>query len=121
MAREEVCCFEPGDQGGTFNGGALVTAIGAAVFRELSRPEFLAGVVRTGAYLTERLEDVSARHGERGARGRGLLVAMALSAPRAASVVERAFEAGLLLNAPRPDVLRFMPALNVSRPENRIG
>jgi acetylornithine/N-succinyldiaminopimelate aminotransferase len=42
---------------------------------------------------------------------------MALSAPRAAAIVERAFERGLLLNAPRPDVLRFMPALNVSRAE----
>ncbi len=117
VAREEVCCFEPGDQGGTFNGGALVTAMGAAVFREVSRPEFLAGVVRTGAYLTERLQAVATRHGERSVRGRGLLVAMVLSAPRAAKVAERAFEAGLLLNAPRPDILRFMPALNVARAE----
>ena len=117
VAREEVCCFEPGDQGGTFNGGALVTAIGAAVFREVSRPMFLAKVVRTGEYLTRRLQEVAARHGERGVRGRGLLVALALASERATSVVDRAFEAGLLVNAPRPDVLRFMPALNVSEAE----
>jgi acetylornithine/N-succinyldiaminopimelate aminotransferase len=117
VAREEVCCFEPGDQGGTFNGGALVTAIGAAVFREVSQPAFLAQVERTGEYLTKRLRETSARHGERGVRGRGLLVALALSSERATSVVDRAFEAGLLLNAPRKDVIRFMPALNVSHAE----
>jgi acetylornithine/N-succinyldiaminopimelate aminotransferase len=33
------------------------------------------------------------------------------------SIVTQAFEAGLLLNGPRPDSLRFMPALNVSREE----
>ncbi|HTG09065.1 MAG TPA: acetylornithine transaminase, partial [Bradyrhizobium sp.] len=37
--------------------------------------------------------------------------------PIAASVVAQAFEDGVLLNAPRPDALRFMPALNVNRAE----
>ncbi|MEO7404614.1 MAG: acetylornithine transaminase, partial [Burkholderiales bacterium] len=32
-------------------------------------------------------------------------------------VVERAREAGLLINAPRPSWLRFMPALNVTDAE----
>jgi acetylornithine/N-succinyldiaminopimelate aminotransferase len=37
--------------------------------------------------------------------------------PIAAAIVARAFEAGVLLNAPQPDALRFMPALNVTRNE----
>jgi acetylornithine/N-succinyldiaminopimelate aminotransferase len=114
LARESVCCFEIGDQGGTFNGGALVTAMGAAVLRTVSDPAFLDSVVRNGDYLKGRLEELSAGRDQRGVRGRGLLLAMVLGAPRAAEVVERAFGEGLLLNAPRPDVLRFMPALNVS-------
>jgi acetylornithine/N-succinyldiaminopimelate aminotransferase len=117
VAREDVCCFEPGDQGGTFNGNALVTAAGTAVVRHVGRPEFLDGVGRMGAYLMQRLEELSARRGGRGVRGRGLLVAMALATPTAPSVVDRAFEAGLLVNAPRPDLLRFMPALDVTRTE----
>ena len=32
-------------------------------------------------------------------------------------VVREALAAGLLLNAPRPHLLRFMPALNVTREE----
>jgi acetylornithine/N-succinyldiaminopimelate aminotransferase len=35
----------------------------------------------------------------------------------AASIVAQAFDDGVLLNAPRPDTLRFMPALNVTREE----
>lgn len=114
LAREEVCCFEPGDQGGTFNGGALVTAIGAAVLRVVSDPEFLAHVRAAGHHLQARLKALSARYGEGEVRGRGLLVALALSADRATDVVSRAFDAGLLVNAPRANVLRFMPALNVT-------
>jgi acetylornithine/N-succinyldiaminopimelate aminotransferase len=117
LAREEVCCFEPGEQGGTFNGGALVTAIGHAVLRVVADPAFLAHVRAAGAHLQGRLRELSARHGHGEVRGRGLLVALALSADRANDVVARAFDAGLLINSPRPNVLRFMPALNVTYEE----
>ena len=50
-------------------------------------------------------------------RGRGLLLALDLKLPIAPAIVAQAFEAGLLLNAPRADTLRFMPALNVARAE----
>jgi acetylornithine/N-succinyldiaminopimelate aminotransferase len=50
-------------------------------------------------------------------RGKGLLLALELNQPVASSVVDAALELGLLINAPRPSVLRFMPALNVSRVE----
>jgi acetylornithine/N-succinyldiaminopimelate aminotransferase len=38
LAREAVCCFEPGDQGGTYNGNPLMTAVGVAVMRRLTAP-----------------------------------------------------------------------------------
>jgi acetylornithine/N-succinyldiaminopimelate aminotransferase len=117
LAREAICCFDPGDQGGTFNGGALVTAMGAAVLRTVGDPSFLGEVVRSGEYLRGRLEELSDRRGHRGVRGRGLLLAMALAEPRASEIVDQAFAGGLLLNAPRPDILRLMPALNVTREE----
>lgn len=119
VARDAVCCFEPGDQGGTFNGNALATAAGAAVFRVVSDPAFLAEVTRTGAYLAERLGTLAKQHGGF-VRGRGLLLALVLDADRANdanAIVARAFDLGVLLNAPRPNVLRFMPALNVTRAE----
>ena len=33
-----VCCFEYGDQGGTFNGNPLMTAVGCAVVETVSSP-----------------------------------------------------------------------------------
>jgi acetylornithine/N-succinyldiaminopimelate aminotransferase len=117
VASREASCFEPGDQGGTFNGSALMTAVGCAVMETVGRPEFLAGVRETGDYLARRLGDLATSLGHGAVRGRGLLLAVALTRGDAATVVDRAFERGLIINAPRNDTLRFMPALTVTPDE----
>jgi acetylornithine/N-succinyldiaminopimelate aminotransferase len=117
LAQEEICLFEAGDQGGTFNGNPLMTAVGNAVVDEISRPEFLARVRQNGDYLKTELKQLSQELSLGEARGEGLLLALDLNQPVAARVVENALERGLLLNSPRPSVLRFMPALNVTREE----
>lgn len=117
LATERVSVFEHGDQGGTFNGNPLMAAVGIAVLEEMLRPAFLPQVRAMGAYLGERLTALSAELGLGPERGIGLLRALDLKEPIGAKVVERAREAGLLVNSPRPALLRFMPALNVSREE----
>jgi acetylornithine/N-succinyldiaminopimelate aminotransferase len=117
VAREEVCAFEHGDQGGTYNGNPLMCAVGCAVMEAVTAPGFLERVAANGAYLARGLSALSARHGLREVRGRGLLQALDLGRDVAQRVVESTREAGLLLNAPRAGVLRFMPALNVAREE----
>jgi len=117
VASAAASCFEPGDQGGTFNGSALMTAVGCAVLETVRQPEFLASVRAVGDYLAARLGALSAGLGHGAVRGRGLLLALALGRGDATTVVEAAFERGLLINAPRPDTLRFMPALTVTRDE----
>jgi acetylornithine/N-succinyldiaminopimelate aminotransferase len=117
VAREEVCCFEPGDQGGTFNGNAFATAVGCAVMDEVARPGFLPHVAQMGIYLTAALQALSHQHRLGTVRGKGLLLALDLKREIGSQVVAEAFAKGLLINAPRPDSLRFMPALNVTREE----
>ena len=117
IAKEEVSCFEPGDQGGTFNGNPLMAAVGCAIMDVVCARGFLAGVVERGAYLMKCLSALSARHAMGEVRGRGLLVALDLQNDIAPRVVERARDDRLLLNAPRPNLLRFMPALNLLREE----
>jgi acetylornithine/N-succinyldiaminopimelate aminotransferase len=117
LAREDACLFEAGDQGGTFNGNPLMTAVGHAVVQEISRPEFLAQVENSGIYFAARLNSLSRELGLGEVRGKGLLLALELNQPVASSVVDAALDLGLLINAPRPSVLRFMPALNVTRGE----
>ncbi|MFI4987491.1 MAG: acetylornithine transaminase [Alphaproteobacteria bacterium] len=117
VAHKGACCFAHGDQGGTFNGNPLMTAVGCAVMEEVTRPGFLERVSDTGGYLAGRLAELAERHGYGAVRGRGLLLALDLGRDMGPRIVERALERGLLINAPRPDTLRFMPALTVTREE----
>jgi acetylornithine/N-succinyldiaminopimelate aminotransferase len=116
-AKEKISCFVPGDQGGTFNGNALVTAAGTVVLDIVGQPEFLDEVTAKGEYLRKRLAELATRYGHGETQGRGLLIGWTLRTQNAAEIVKRAFENRLLLNAPRPDILRFMPALTVAREE----
>jgi acetylornithine/N-succinyldiaminopimelate aminotransferase len=117
VAHEDVCCFEHGDQGGTFNGNAFATAVGCAVMEEIGKLGFLQQVTQSGIYLTGHLEALARKHKLGGVRGKGLLLALDLKRNVGSAVAAKAMEKGLLINAPRPDSLRFMPALNVAREE----
>lgn len=120
LAQEAICCFEPGDQGGTYNGNPLMTAVGAAVTRRLLADGFLDEVTALGEYLAQGLRDLAGKYGHVGERGSGLLRALILADERGPQIVQQALAVephGLLLNSPRPNLLRFMPALNVSRDE----
>jgi len=117
LAQEAVCCFEHGDQGGTYNGNPLMTAVGNAVLEAILAPGFLDGVTARGDALQRGLTKLAARHALGEVRGRGLLVALDLGRDIGPKIVDAAREAGLLLNSPRPATLRFMPALTTSAAE----
>ncbi|NYT37847.1 acetylornithine transaminase [Allopusillimonas soli] len=116
-AREAVSVFAHGDQGGTYNGNPLMTAAGIAVFDTLTAPGFLDSVQARAQQLSEGLWDLSAKWGMGGERGEGLLRALLLGRDEGPAIVDAARNwapEGMLLNAPRPNLLRFMPALNVT-------
>ena len=120
LCKADVASFEAGDQGGTYNGNPLMTAVGSSVISQLTAPGFLDDVKAKGEYLREQLLALSAEFNLGGERGEGLLRALMLNKDIVPQIVEEAREmapVGLLLNAPRPNLLRFMPALNVSREE----
>ncbi len=120
LAKEAVSCFAHGDQGGTFNGNPLMTAVGVAIMQTLLAPGFLDQVRESGAYLSHRLSGLAAEFGMPGERGLGLLRALKLATPDGTRIVEAARllqPVGLLVNAPRPNLLRFMPALTVTKAE----
>lgn len=116
-ATEAVSCFEHGDQGGTYNGNPLMAAVGLAVLNTINTPSFLETVSLRAQQLSDGLNALSSKWGFEGERGSGLLRALKLGEAIGPAIVDAARETdpeGLLLNAPRPDLLRFMPALNVS-------
>ncbi len=117
LCREEIACFEAGDQGGTYNGNPLMTAVGIAIAKTLLAPGFLQSVKDKGDYLSNALLKLSEKHGLAGERGEGLLRALKLGKNIGPQIVDKARDLepfGLLLNSPRPDLLRFMPSLNVT-------
>lgn len=119
LANTRADCFEPGDQGGTYCGNPLMAAVGSAVLDVVAEPMFLAGVRERAAQMQAVLERHAVRLGGT-VRAAGLLQALVLPTPVAPQVVEQArllAPEGLLLNAARPDVLRLMPALNVTAQE----
>jgi acetylornithine/N-succinyldiaminopimelate aminotransferase len=113
LAREAVACFEIGDHGSTFTGNSLMCA-GALAVLEVIDSDAHARVRQDSAAALERtLRALAREHGAQ-LRGRGHLWALVLPEPHAVKVRDQAFERGLLINAARPHVLRFMPALDVA-------
>ncbi len=116
LAAKTACCFEPGDQGGTYNGNPLVTAAALAVLDVVTAPGFLEHVQEAGRYLRHRLGSLAGLFGA-SVRGRGLLWALVLPGASAEIVAQRCWERGLIVNVARPHVVRFMPSLRVTDQE----
>ena len=122
LATDAVACFVPGDQGGTYNGNPLMTAVGISVITQLLAPGFLESVKAKGELLKSELLKLCTEFHLEGERGEGLLRALMLGKDIGGKLVELARDRnpeGLLINSPRPNLLRFMPALNVSDDEIR--
>ena len=73
-----------------------------------------------GEYLMGKLNALKEQHPFiEEVRGMGLLVGLQMSDERAGAVVAECLDNGLLMNAVRPNTLRFMPPLNVSTRRDR--
>lgn len=116
LANQRASCFEPGDQGGTFNGNPFGAAVALRVLDIVTAPDFLAHVTRMGEKLHAGLAALAHTFGGH-VRGRGLLLAWVLDRDLAPALVDRARAQGLLVNAARPNILRLMPSLKIASEE----
>lgn len=114
LAKDKFCVFEQGDQGGTFCAQPLAMVAGLAVVGEVIGKRIPARARSRGKYLMRRLKAMAGEFGFTDVRGMGLLVAVDLSQDKGPQVAVECLQRGLLINAPGPSTLRFMPALNVS-------
>lgn len=103
----------PGSHGTTFGGNPVAAAAGLAVLGIIERDGLLARAVEAGDRLAAGI--LALGHPQVvGVRGRGLLRGVLLADPVAPAVAEAALEAGFVINAPRPQVLRLAPPLVIS-------
>ncbi|MGW2211822.1 acetylornithine transaminase [Streptomyces sp. NPDC001781] len=104
--------LRPGQHGTTFGGNPVACAAGLAVLDTIADEDLLANTKRQSEALRagiEALDHPLVDH----VRGAGLLLGIVLTGPHANQAQAAAQEAGFLVNAPTPDVVRLMPPLNL--------
>ncbi|GAA3397581.1 acetylornithine transaminase [Streptomyces roseoviridis] len=108
--------FTPGHHGTTFGGNPVACAAGLAVLDTLAADGRLDEVKRLGEKLRDGIE-ASGHPLVSHVRGSGLLLGIVLTESLAPQVQQAAQDAGLLVNAPAPDVVRLMPPLVIGDAE----
>ncbi|MFJ8200511.1 acetylornithine transaminase [Streptomyces sp. NPDC096152] len=104
--------LRPGQHGTTFGGNPVACAAGLAVLDTIAGEGLLDNVKRQSERLREGIESLGhplIAH----VRGAGLLLGIVLTEPLAPQTQQAAQDAGFLVNAPAPDVVRLMPPLNL--------
>ncbi|MEV7286585.1 acetylornithine transaminase [Streptomyces sp. NPDC093252] len=108
--------LQPGQHGTTFGGNPVACAAGLAVLDTIANDGLLDNVKRQSGSLRDGIEALGhplVAH----VRGAGLLLGIVLTEPLAPRVQQAAQDAGFLVNAPAPDVVRLMPPLNLGDDE----
>jgi len=117
--------FKPGDHGTTFGGNPVVTAVARAAFRKINTPEMMEQVQKSGLVIRKHLEELNDELSLfETIRGRGMMLGAVLSKAwkgKAPAMVNACQEQGVLVLVAGPDVLRFLPPLNISTNELRAA
>ncbi|WDV50467.1 acetylornithine transaminase [Streptomyces coeruleorubidus] len=108
--------LQPGHHGTTFGGNPVACAAGLAVLDTIENEGLLQNVKRQSEKLRDGVEGLGHELIDF-VRGAGLLLGIVLTEPLAPQVQQAAQDAGLLVNAPAPDVVRLMPPLNIADDE----
>ncbi len=118
MAKERAAVFVPGEHGSTFGGNPLACAAGLAVLKFMLDNGLPASVKRTGDYLAAGLRGLQKKYSSiTDVRGRGLLMAIEFDRDMAGRVLTACLERSLLVNAVKPNALRFIPPLIIGNSE----
>jgi acetylornithine aminotransferase len=108
--------LQPGQHGTTFGGNPIACAAGLAVLDTIADEGLLENVKQQSEKLRDGIESLGhplIAH----VRGAGLLLGIVLTEPLAPQVQQAAQDAGFLVNAPAPEVVRLMPPLNLGEAE----
>ncbi len=100
----------PKEHGTTFGGNPLAAAAALATLDVIEAEGLVERAAALGEILRNQLENLA---GVAHVSGTGLLLGINLVEPRAPQVVAAALEAGFIINAPAPSVIRLAPALTV--------
>jgi len=113
--KEIADTFKPGMHASTFGGSPLVCKAALGVFKAIGKYKMLKNARLMGEYLKERLTGLKEKYPcIREIRGLGLMVGVQLSVA-GKTIVEKCSNDGLIINCTQDQVLRIMPALDVTK------
>ena len=109
---DEKCCdvLTKSTHGSTFGGNPLACAGGNVVIDRVSDPEFIAEINRKAELFRECLAQIDEVEG---VDGLGLMLGIRLKTKKAADILTKCAENGLLILTAK-EKLRFLPPLNIS-------
>ncbi|MBN8245868.1 MAG: acetylornithine transaminase [Verrucomicrobia bacterium] len=127
--------FGPGTHGTTFGGTPLGCAVALRILDVIEREGLERHVRDTGDWLKARLESLAGEFPTvvSGARGLGFMLGLELhpreripalakdERPASSQMVSRLHEAGVLTIPSGSQIIRFLPALNLARPQAEEG
>ena len=105
--------FTPSSHGSTFGGNPVAAAAGLAVLDVIEADGLLERSRSMGEYLSGAVLGLGHRQ-VLGVRGRGLLRGIEIASEIAPQVADAILDAGWIINAPRPALLRLAPPLIVT-------
>ncbi len=109
--------LQPGMHASTFGGGPVVCRAALAVLKAIQDEKLLINTQKMNSYLFDRLAVLKKKYAViKEVRGLGLMAGLELNIPGKA-VVDKCLEKYLLINCTHDNVLRVMPALNITKKE----
>lgn len=107
----------PGTHGSTFGGNPIACAGGIAVMERVTGEGFLDEILEKSAYIKSELEKCSEVES---ISGLGLMIGITLKTKKAADVVKKALDRGLLILTAK-DKVRLLPPLTIANDELKDG
>src|SRR5579885_436584 len=116
LAGPRADIFEPGDHGTTFGGNPIACAAAVATIRTINEENLVENARKMGEYWNSKMEALCAKYDFIDSpRGIGLMRAVNVQRDLAPTIVDRAMQHGVLLNALGTNTLRIVPPLIVSQ------
>ncbi len=116
VVKEKIAdTFKPGMHASTFAGSPLICKASIGTFKAILKDKMLKNARQMGEFLTKELNKLKEKFNcIVDVRGLGLMIGIELNREGKA-IFETCFANGLIINCTQGNVLRLMPALNVTR------
>ncbi|MDD5730851.1 MAG: aspartate aminotransferase family protein [Candidatus Omnitrophica bacterium] len=117
VKKEIADTLGPGMHASTFGGGPVICRAALAVLNAIQKEKLIANAQKMGEHLFSKLFGLKEKYKIiKDVRGLGIMAGVELRI-EGKPIVEKCLQNGLLINCTHDNVLRLMPALNVTRNE----